>query len=278
MKVRTLAGTWRRSWEVLLSGPIVPGDGSRDRDVTVDMAYHGQDGEALSLLGVVDSPTRDGLAGTELADMAPPYWQNTYWSQRVEEFRSKGRRASGRTPQAHLVTSRDQVTTGPLSPYFRLSKPGRQLFVTLLLPLAAADPAVIWRHRTSIEYPEVEAESPARWLIREAGEIPTSLGPRPIARCVDSQLAAWPRLLPVAPADCAFLGLPRELPALPADILREAYELALNDDDLPEVPGVLRRTGAGAGVPPDENPRRRGHRAVPAAARRSDRDQRSAAR
>ena len=241
MKVRTLAGTWRRSWEVLLPGPIVPGDGSRDRDVTfllplVDMAYHGQDREALSLLGVVDSPASDGLVGTELADTAPPYWQDTYWSQRVEEFRHEGRRASGRTPQASLVTSRDQVTTGPLSPYFRLSKRGRQLFVTFLLPLAAADPAVIWRHKTLSEYPEVEAESPARWLIREDGEIPTSLGPRRIARCVDSQLAAWPRLLPVAPVDCAFLGLPRELPALPADILREAYELALNDDDLAEVP------------------------------------------
>ena len=236
VKVRTLAGTWRRSWEVLLPGPIVPSDGSRDRDVTVDVAYHGQDREALSLLGVVDSPASDGLTGTELDETAPPNWQYTYRSQRVEAFRHEARRASGRTPQAHLVTSRDQVTTGPLSPYFRLSKPGRQLFVTLLLPLAAADPAVTWRHTRSTEYPEVEAESPARWLIREAGEIPTSLGPRPIARCVDSELAAWPRILPVAPVDCAFLGLPRELPTLPADILREAYALALNDDDLPAVP------------------------------------------
>ena len=165
------------------------------------------------------------------------------------------------------------MTTGPLSPYFRLSKPGRQLFVTLLLPLAAADPAVTWRHTRSTEYPEVEAESPARWLIREAGEIPTSLGPRPIARCVDSELAAWPRILPVAPVDCAFLGLPRELPTLPADILREAYALALNDDDLPAVPRVLRRIGAGASVRADANPRRRANRAVSAAARRSDRDQ-----
>ena len=237
IKVRTLAGNWRRSWEVLLPGPIVPGDGSRDRDVTVDIAYHGEDREALSLLGVVDSPANDGLAATELGETALPNWQHKYRNQRVEEFRHEAHRASGRRPQAGLVASRDQVTTGPLSPYFRLSKRGRQLFVTSLLPLAAADPAVTWRHTRSSEYPEVEAESPARWLIREAGEIPTSLGPRPIAQCVDSQLAAWSRLLPVAPADCAFLGLPRELRTLPADILREAYELALNDDDLPEVPG-----------------------------------------
>ena len=236
IKVRTLAGTWRRSWEVLLPGPIVPGDGSRDSDATVDLEYHAQDRETLSLLGVVDSPAGGGLTATELDETVDADWHDRYWHQRVEEFRQEGRRASGRTPQAYLVTSREQVTAGPLSPYFRLSKPGRELFVKLLLPLAAADPAIVWRHRTLSEYPQVEAESPARWLIRESREIPTSLDPRRVARCVDSRLDAWSRLLPVAPLECAFLGLPRELGALPAGILREAYELALNDDDLPEVP------------------------------------------
>ncbi len=237
IKVRTLAGAWRRAWEVLLPGPIVPGDGSRDRDVTVDLAYHRDDGEALSLLGVVDSPAGDGLARPELAETAVPNWQSRYRNLRVEAFQQEAHLASGRTPQAQLITSRDQVTAGPLSPYFRLSNLGRELFVQLLLPLAAADPAVTWRHTgTTSEYPEMEAESPARWLIRESDEIPTTLGPRPVARSVDSHLDAWSGLLPVAPAECAFLCLPGELPAIPADVLGEAHELALSDDDLPEAP------------------------------------------
>ena len=257
MKVRTLAGTWRRSWEVLLPGPIVPGDGSRDSDVTVDMAYHCEDREALSLFGVVDSPASDGLAATELDETVLPNWQHAYRSQRVEEFRDEARRASGRTPQAHLVTSRDQVTTGPLSPYFRLSKLGRELFVTLLLPLAAADPTVIWRHRTSIEYPEVEAESPARWLIREAGEIPTSLGLRPIAWSVDSELAAWSRLLSIRARGLRLPG-PSARASNPSSRHPARGVRARAERRRPARGAtVLRRTGAGAGVPPDENPRRR---------------------
>ena len=136
-----------------------------------------------------------------------------------------------------LVSSVDRAASGPLSPYFRLSKPGQELFVRFLLPLAAADPAVAWYHSgTSSDYPEVKGESPARWLIRESGEIPTSLGPRQISQCVDARLDVWSRLLPVAHQECAFLGLPSELGSLPANILREAHELALTEGDLTEVP------------------------------------------
>ena len=37
---RTISGKWRSLFQTLLPGPIVPADGSRDRDVSIDVQYH----------------------------------------------------------------------------------------------------------------------------------------------------------------------------------------------------------------------------------------------
>ena len=206
VKVMTLAGNWKRPWEVLLPGPIVPGDGSRDGSVAVDDAFHSQDLEVLNILGVVDSPISAGLTKAELDDWHHPNWQGEYWLERRNEYGRKGEEVSGRRPQERLIASSYSLSTGPLTPYFSLSERGKESFVAALLVLAAKDPTVTWHHRTIEAYPNVEMESPACWFIRKRAQIQTTLGPRPISMCVNTQFDRWPNLLPVTLADCGVSG------------------------------------------------------------------------
>ena len=52
LRVRTRADGWRPLHSALLPGDIVPGDGSRDDDATVDTDFHGPDDKLLRALGV----------------------------------------------------------------------------------------------------------------------------------------------------------------------------------------------------------------------------------
>ena len=56
LRVRTRSGDWQPTHSVLMPGDIVPGDGSRDDNATVDMAFHHRDVALLSELGVSDTP------------------------------------------------------------------------------------------------------------------------------------------------------------------------------------------------------------------------------
>ena len=51
LRIKTRSGDWQPSHSVLMPGDIVPGDGSRDDDATVDMAFHHRDVALLSELG-----------------------------------------------------------------------------------------------------------------------------------------------------------------------------------------------------------------------------------
>ena len=56
VRARTLAGTWQPLASVLLPGSIVPRDGSRDIEATIDETFHHRDLNLLKRLGATDRP------------------------------------------------------------------------------------------------------------------------------------------------------------------------------------------------------------------------------
>ena len=200
-RVRTVAGTWVQPWDALLPGSVVPGSGARDAEIALDMTLHGKDAGALDLLGVVEAPTAGGLAAPELqmaTSWPNPNWQHRYREACVDDYQAQGYREAGARAQSGSISMKAQALAGPLSPFFRLSDEGKEAFVQRLLPLAAAEEPVTWYHDTQRRYPDLEADSPAQWLIRTYAEIPTSLGPRRPDAAVGRDLVAWQALLPVA--------------------------------------------------------------------------------
>ena len=55
--VRTVAGLYRSMSRALLPGSVVPVNGSRDREVTIDVRFHEPDLEILRLLGAAQAPS-----------------------------------------------------------------------------------------------------------------------------------------------------------------------------------------------------------------------------
>ena len=56
VKVRTLADPWQPLASVLFPGPIVPSDGSRDREATIDETFHRRDLDPAEGIGHYRSP------------------------------------------------------------------------------------------------------------------------------------------------------------------------------------------------------------------------------
>ena len=56
LRVQTFAGEWRPLYSVLLPGSIVPGDGNRDDEVTVNTHWHHSDDALMRELGVTELP------------------------------------------------------------------------------------------------------------------------------------------------------------------------------------------------------------------------------
>ena len=79
LRVRTKAGNWLPLHSVLFPGDIVPSDGSRDQDATVDTEFHEPDEDLLRHLGVTDRPHRDHELSTEpLYNDFRDYWRNQF--------------------------------------------------------------------------------------------------------------------------------------------------------------------------------------------------------
>ena len=234
--VRTVSGAWVRPWEALLPGSIVPDDGSRDGAVAVDMAFHHDDEGALNELGVAEKPGRSGLDQPEFNGRVYENWQYRYLNECRTQFQNQSLHASGSQPQWGSISEQFERRAGPISPFWRLSEVGEDAFILALLPLAASDGSLVWSHKTRRNmYADLNADSPAQWLIRRHAALPTSLGRRSSQETVGRGLAAWAALLPVIEVECSFLGLPSELAKLPPEAVAAAYERALRSDE----PGLV---------------------------------------
>lgn len=229
VRVRTLAGGFRPLHSVLLPGPIVPEDGSRDREVTIDTTYHAEDMELLRALGAAAVPSVD-------RDPQSEPWFNDYREWAIERFLS-ALPPSSQHPQHGYLAFRPAVTIGPLEVVRHMTEEGRLRFTELLLQ---QDPNLdLWRMQHSTRpdvYPSVSIQAPQGWLLASEGRIATSRGVRAVRRCVGPAFAEWRSLLPVAdlPAPSEVrLGRPTSFEELDSELWQEALDnTVLIDDDL----------------------------------------------
>ena len=177
LRVRTLADKWRPFYSVLLPGDIVPGDGARDDDATVDTHFHEPDDKLLRALGGTEVP----LGGRDLsleADYTPFH-------------RSCLRRYSEQDnlphdPYWHYLKFTSSEGVGPLEVLTVLSDEGKALYTDALLNLDASFEPWTMRHTgtNSRGYPKMQCESLTIHVLREHGRVRTSSGPVPLAHAL----------------------------------------------------------------------------------------------
>ena len=167
LRVRARAGTWRPLHSVLLPGEIVPGDGSRDGDVTVDTQFHEPDDKLLRDLGITEAP-HDGcyLSAEPSFQAFLDGWRKCFTSRGLE-----------RNPHSHLLNFETSTGCGPLHVLTKLSEEGRAAYTDALLSLDTTFSRWTMRHETQGHiYPDLSCEPLSIVVLREEGRIRTSSG------------------------------------------------------------------------------------------------------
>ena len=155
--VRTVDGSWKPFFGVLLPGAIVPRDGSRDGNVAIDTQFHGPDLPLLRTLGAVAEPR-------ERQELPLAMW--SFVSDRRVEFTKRDLPSS---PVEEMLNFRATTTSGPLAVLLALSEEGKALYTLKLLFLADTYEKWIMRHDTRDIYGSVAFDSPAVYYLRDYG-------------------------------------------------------------------------------------------------------------
>ena len=214
LRIRTLAGSWQPIHSVLMPGDIVPGDGSRDEEATVDTAFHRRDVELLRELGAIDTPW-----GPRDMRWEPVFLR--YQDLCESQYRQRDDLPAPPREGYLQFTSSDGV--GPLTVLAALSDEGRARFTYAVLGQDTCfEPCELWHRGTNKNaYPKVLFEPLAVHVIREHGRIRIAGSIAPFAHALGQQ--------PENPAARdALLQHPN------ADRIKGAFELA---DRVPELFG-----------------------------------------
>ena len=163
VRVRTLSGEWKPLRAVLLPGAIVPGDGSRDDGVALDIEWHSED---LALLRKIDPP---GLCEEPNGrDLSVEAWFIVFLNRCRDEFCS---RSLQRNPQRDKLNFESTTGIGPLQIMETLSDEGRVQFTDVLLSLNETYESWTMRHDTQHFYPPLMCPSPAIEMLKQHGRM-----------------------------------------------------------------------------------------------------------
>ena len=248
LEARNIEGQYRLLSGLLLPGPIVPADGSRDAEIAVDTVFHLENMDLLHRLGAVSGPT----AGHNVTDEP---WFPSYKQDAVENFLLRPV-MNGRTPRNSHLKFEPGLKVGPLSPIRGLSEIGSALFTSAIL--SAEDPTEVpWimKHDSPGVYQPMEFPPPAKWILEEYGKIETSLGIRSINEAVGPTLGAWGEILPVAVLESG-MAERLELPGSLGDLAAEHLDEAMNALDNIVDDGLIARFYASLCVIDDQAPER----------------------
>ena len=214
LRFRVRSGTWRSLHLVLMPGDIVPGDGSRDDDATVDMAFHQRDVTMLSELGAADAPVGD-------RDMRWEPELRPYQNLCERQYRLLDNLPAW--PRDGYLAFTSTKGVGPLAVLTALSDEARALYTDALLRHDASyEPYEMWHlgyNRDS--YPKEPYDSLTVHVIREHGRVQISDGIVPFASALGP--------LPESPAALHVL-----LRHPQADKIKQAFELS---EPIPEFLG-----------------------------------------
>ncbi|MFI7125721.1 DEAD/DEAH box helicase [Nonomuraea sp. NPDC050153] len=220
LKVKTLMGDFRRIRDCLLPGRVVPGDGSRDKKITVDMHFHREDRAFLPDLGLLEGPIAN-------VDPEGESWfedyKEAYWKQYVAKLPAN-------EPRPTLAKMHFDGTSpaGPLHLFQPLSPEGRAAFLKTI-PSGGAVANWTMQPGNKGVASRRSIASPIRWLARKYGYLQTSRGLRAIARCVGPELIAHKDVLAVADVSAgiaSMLALPHALGDLRESLWEELVEEA----------------------------------------------------
>ncbi|MER5646028.1 DEAD/DEAH box helicase [Streptosporangium sp. NPDC002524] len=225
LKVKNLTGEFRRIRDCLLPGRVVPGDGSRDKQIAVDMNFHRDDRAFLPDLGLLEGPIANvDPQGEEWFEN----YKETCWKQYVAKLSAGEARPT--LAKMHFDGTKPP---GPLHLFTSLSPQGRAAFLKAIPSGGAVTNWTMQAGNKGVASRRPIA-SPIRWLARKYGYLQTSRGLRTIARCVGSELIDHKDVLPVADVSAgvaSMLALPHTLGELQASLWTELVEEASSSTD-----------------------------------------------
>ncbi|MEV2243670.1 DEAD/DEAH box helicase [Streptomyces sp. NPDC049970] len=224
LHVRSLDGRYRPMRECLLPGPVVPGDGSRDKAITVDMAFHESDKPVFRDLGLVDRPT----GGHRPAEEG---WFQEY-RQGIHDQHLRSLASAAPRPSISRLSVTGAATLGPLHLLPALSDEGRAAFVAAL---PASDISQNWQMQYgTVANTRKAVVSPLLWMINKHGLVKTSMGLTRVSEAVGPQLKSFSAVLPVAEISeetARRLQMPTTADAVPTKRWGKLFDLLLKSED-----------------------------------------------
>ncbi len=219
LMVRSLGGDWRNLYSVLLPGTIAPEDGSRDREQTIDLAFHESDRELLNLLGACEQPQPNRDFSVE------PKFQEFLEAKRAE-FRKLPNLPH--VPERNYLKFESAKGLGPLQVLSDLSDVGAMQISSQLLNSESIFKTWTLEHTGSNKrsYPRMPSESFEIFMLRNYGRINTSNGIVPI------QDAMGPE-----PIDIFALRHLLDLPL--GDKIKRSFNLAEPSEFLGAIPEII---------------------------------------
>ena len=161
LRFRTVSGAWRHMDSVLLPGDIVPADGSRDTNVTVDTRFHADDLDLQRKVGLSERP--------EEKDVADEPWFNGFLWKCRRDYRSSD---LPQNPHEHLLQFMSTRSVGPLQVLTLLSDEGASRYVNTLLAVEGSYRDWLMLHKTRGDvYPKFRCRSPALTMVERYGRI-----------------------------------------------------------------------------------------------------------
>ncbi|MFF3623878.1 sacsin N-terminal ATP-binding-like domain-containing protein [Streptomyces sp. NPDC002467] len=224
LHVRTVDGRYRPMRDCMLPGPVVPGDGSRDASIAVDLGFHEGDRPVFRDLGLADRPTVGHRPGGD-------WWFEEY-RESVHARHLRSLPPNSPRPNISRLTVEGAATAGPLHLLPNLSEDGRAAFVAAL-----PESGVV--QNWSSQYGTAAASrqaivSPLRWMIAKHGLVRTSLGLVRVSEAVGPQLKEFAAILPVAevgPEIAKGLKMPTTPEGVPAARWGKLLERVLESED-----------------------------------------------
>ena len=161
LRFRTVAGDWCHMDSVLLPGDIVPPDGSRDANVTVDTDFHADDLDLQRKVGLFERPGEKDVA-------SEPWFNDFLWSCR-RDYKSQD---LPQNPQDHYLQFVSTHSVGPLQVLTLLSDEGASRYVDALLSIDGSGSDWTMCHKTRGDvYPKFPCRSPVLKMIERFGRI-----------------------------------------------------------------------------------------------------------
>jgi superfamily II DNA or RNA helicase len=216
---RTVSGHYQPLSRTLLPGPVVPHDGSRDREITIDVEFHSSDLEIIRLMGAGQAPA-DGYP--ILKDGVVDAYREACIDLYIRSLPSDSPR-----PQWDRMVFEGKTHVGPLEPLQYLSEEGRAAFTKELVGATSDWRNWTLKHETQRIYPQREFPPAAVWAIKTEGRLRTSSGITRVEFAWGRTFERWSEIASVAtwlPNEAAVpLGIPQTVEGLRPGQWQDAF-------------------------------------------------------